>query len=69
MNKSNKKLTIIVAIIWAILLTAVVLIAGCATVCYIRIGPQKLDKVQIILEGQEADPNIPVTVKAGVINL
>ena len=68
MNES-KKATIFVAVIWAILLTIVVLLASCATVCYIRVGPQKLDKVQIILEGQEADPNIPITVKAGVINL
>ncbi len=69
MNES-KKATIIVAIIWAIMLTVIVLMAGCATVCYIRIGPQKLDKIQIILESQEADPNIPAgLIKVGGINL
>lgn len=62
--KNNFKRWIIIAI------AVVVLTQGCAAVCYIRIGPQKLDKIQITLESQEADPNIPVgLIKVGGINL
>lgn len=36
-----------------------VLLSGCAVVCYVRIGPQKAKKIKVVIEGQEADPNIP----------
>ncbi len=36
-----------------------VLLSGCAVVCYVRIGPQKAKKIKVVIEGQEAEPNIP----------
>lgn len=44
---------------WIVLICAMLLLAGCSAVCYIRFGPQKLGKVQVLIEGQEADPNFP----------
>ncbi len=40
-------------------LCLLVLLSGCAFVLYGRIGPQKAKKIQVVIEGQEADPNIP----------
>ncbi len=47
-----------------------VLLSGCAGIFYVRIGPQSIKKVTIILEEQEADPNIPKgLVSVGLIPL
>ena len=42
-----------------VLLLLLVLLSGCAGIGYIRIGPQKMKRVIVILEEQEADPNVP----------
>ncbi len=56
----------IIAVVFALL----VLLSGCAAVCYIRIGPQKAKQIQVTIEGQEADPNIPEgMIDVGVIKL
>lgn len=44
----------------------VVMLSGCRVICYICIGPQKLDEVQVTIKGQKADPNItPSLIEVG----
>ena len=60
-----KKLSLI-----CLLVIVVLAFNGCSFICYARFGPQKLKKVQVTLEGQEADPNIPKgLIDVGILKL
>ncbi len=57
-------------LIWLIIGIILGFLSGCAVIAYVRIGPQKVKKVTIILEEQEADPNIAeAMIKVGAIAL
>ncbi|KKK95216.1 hypothetical protein LCGC14_2675020 [marine sediment metagenome] len=45
-------------VIFALLL----FLSGCSFICYGRIGAQELRNVELKLESQVADPNIPVDI-------
>ena len=48
-----------------LIVVLLVLLSGCRALLYVCIGPQKSKKVEITVEGQAADPNIP----EGLINV
>ncbi len=52
------KLTLVI-ISFILMLAISHVLVGCRLALYVGIGPQKFDKAQFSIEGQEADPNIP----------
>ena len=68
MRKAMLIVSVVNLFLWIVIL--VLTLTGCATIAYIRIGPQKVKRVTIIMEEQEADPNIPSgLIKVGALNL
>ena len=55
----------------ALIILVALFVSGCAAVCYVRVGPQKSNRVELILDGHDVDPNIPSglvgLVKLGVL--
>ena len=44
-------------------------VCGCAVIFYGRVGHQKLGKVKLVVEKQEADPNLKGLIDLGLIKL
>ena len=44
-----------------LLLAVLCFVSGCSAIAYVRIGPQELENVELSLERQHADPNMPIT--------